>query len=55
MSQKGIHLCEGNTWNISTMKKSQQNNERSIIKGLYMDYAIPPKIEYGLLFHNVFI
>jgi hypothetical protein len=30
------------------MKKSQQNNERSILKGLYMDCANPPKIEYGL-------
>jgi hypothetical protein len=32
------------------MKKSQQNNEMSILKGLYMDCANPPKIEYGFLF-----
>ncbi len=30
------------------MKKSQQNNERSILERLYMDCANPPKIEYGL-------
>jgi hypothetical protein len=34
------------------MKKSQQNNERSILEGLYMDYASFLQIEYEILFHN---
>jgi hypothetical protein len=55
MSQKGTHLCEGNISNTSTIKKSQQNNEMSILEGLYMDYISPLKIEYEFLFHNVFI
>jgi hypothetical protein len=46
MSQKGTHLCEDNTLNISTMKKSQQNSERSILEGLYMDCASRFKIEW---------
>jgi hypothetical protein len=37
------------------MKKSQQNNEMSILKGLYMDCVNSPKIEYGFLFHNVLL
>jgi hypothetical protein len=55
MPQKGTHLCEGNTRNISTMKKSSKNIERSTLKGFYMDYASLLKIEYALLFHNLFI
>jgi hypothetical protein len=37
------------------MKEKQQNNERFILKGLYMDCAIPFKIEYEFLSHNMFV
>ncbi len=55
MSRKGNHLCEINIWIVSIMKEKEQNNERFVLNGLYMDCAIPFKIEYELLSHSMFV
>jgi len=33
----------------------KKGNERSILKGFYMDYVNPSKAKYDFLFHNVFL
>jgi hypothetical protein len=33
----------------------KKGNERSILKGFYMDYVNPSKTKYDFLFHNVFL